>query len=256
MSRARPAGALVIKDAAQAIGATLGAHCAGATGDLGVLSFGRGKGWTGGGGGALLLIPPHRPGSPFPGWETLEAGGRGLGSVVKFSARWLLARPALYAIPSALPFLKLGQTIYHLSHAPARATGAEAGVLLHTAPLQDPEAERRRRNAGLLRAAAIAAGAGRVPSGWEGGQASWLRLPLLPTAAVLERSAAPAAVRLGIMPGYPVPLSRLPGFTRVRSAGAGYPGAEELALGLRTLPTHGRLSESDIERLERWLATT
>jgi dTDP-4-amino-4,6-dideoxygalactose transaminase len=253
-ARAGLAGSLVIEDAAQAIGATLGDRRAGATGDLGVLSFGRGKGWTGGGGGALLLNPGAPAELALPARETLEAAGSGLGSVVKLSAQWLLARPSLYAVPAALPFLKLGETIYHPPHSPAPAAGPEAEVLLHTAPLQEPEAERRRRTAGRLLAAVVAAGAGTVPSGWEGGRASWLRLPLLPTAEVLRRTAERTAARLGIMPAYPIPLSRLPGFHRVQPGGAGHPGAEELATRLRTLPTHGALSEADIRRLERWLA--
>ena len=64
--------ALVIEDAAQGhggrwAGARLGAH-----GRLGVLSFGRGKGWTGGTGGALLV----RDAADYP-WSSFAAhGGR------------------------------------------------------------------------------------------------------------------------------------------------------------------------------------
>lgn len=253
--RARAANILVIEDAAQAIGATIGGKRAGAVGDLGVLSFGRGKGWTGGGGGALLLNSDE-PDLFLPRPETLLPSGGGGGSVAKLTAQWMLARPSLYAIPSALPFLKLGQTIYHPPHPPANLGTAEAQVLLRTAPLQDREAELRRRNAGRLGRAVTDAGAGKIPAGWDGGVASWLRLPVLPGDAMLQRSHSQEAIRLGILPAYPTPLSRLPGFDRVRAGDGPFPGAEELAQRLRTLPTHGGLSHSDLTRLERWLATS
>jgi dTDP-4-amino-4,6-dideoxygalactose transaminase len=48
-------GAVLVEDAAQAHGCRNGVREAGMTGDLSVLSFGRGKGWTGGAGGALLV---------------------------------------------------------------------------------------------------------------------------------------------------------------------------------------------------------
>ena len=51
-------GALLIEDAAQAIGANLGGKPLGGFGPLAVLSFGRGKGLSGGSGGALLANEP------------------------------------------------------------------------------------------------------------------------------------------------------------------------------------------------------
>ncbi|MET0399208.1 MAG: DegT/DnrJ/EryC1/StrS family aminotransferase, partial [Longimicrobiaceae bacterium] len=47
-------GALLVEDAAQGHGASWHGRPLGSLGDLSVLSFGRGKGWTGGRGGALL----------------------------------------------------------------------------------------------------------------------------------------------------------------------------------------------------------
>jgi hypothetical protein len=83
----------------------------------------------------------------------------------------------------------------------------------------------------------------------------YLRLPVLPQDASRGRLGSGAARRLGIMPGYPATLSELPGFgTRVRNAGAGFPGARRLVASLFTLPTHGLLSERDLRALERWVA--
>ena len=47
-------GLAVVEDAAQGLGATWRGRPLGSFGDVSVLSFGRGKGWTGGVGGALL----------------------------------------------------------------------------------------------------------------------------------------------------------------------------------------------------------
>src|SRR6266550_976971 len=51
---AREYGAILIEDAAQGHGARWDGRPLGTLGDISTLSFGRGKGWTGGNGGALL----------------------------------------------------------------------------------------------------------------------------------------------------------------------------------------------------------
>lgn len=253
-SRAAGAGALMVEDAAQAIGTRLGDEPAGALGDLGVLSFGRGKGWTGGGGGALLLGRRAAPGLALPAPESLADAGGGAMAMLKLAAQWVLARPALYALPSALPFLELGRTVYHPPSPAARMSDATAAALLASEPLLASEIGSRRAHAARLRLVAIGAGAGRVPAGWSGGEAGWLRLPLLLGEAAARRADASGSRRLGIMPGYPIPLGRLPGFAgRVLNAGTGFPGAEELAARLYTLPTHGLLTPADLANLERWL---
>lgn len=250
--RAAETGAMVIEDAAQATGAWLSGRRLGSWGDLAVLSFGRGKGWTGGGGGALLLNSDIVSSLPSP--EELAPAHGALGSGVKLTAQWLLARPWLYALPASLPFLQLGQTAYRAPEALGRMSAQSAGVLLATAPLMDQEFDRRRVNAASLRKAVHATPAGTLPILPEDAHPSWLRLPLLLSERFLAGIELPAARRLGIMPGYPLPLSRLPGFESRRAQGAGeFPGAELLARQLVTLPTHGQLSTADLERLKQWL---
>jgi dTDP-4-amino-4,6-dideoxygalactose transaminase len=253
--RAAQAGAMVIEDAAQAVGGSVAGRPAGSVGALGVLSFGRGKGFTGGAGGALLLNPSAPPDLELPLETSLARSGRGGVVMLKLAAQWLLGRPGLYAIPAALPFLKLGQTIYRAPTPAGRLSQASAAVLLRTWPLQLPEAERRRRTASRLQEAVRESGAGEVPTGWEGGTPGWLRLPLVATAPVRRAADAARARRLGIGPGYPRLLLDLPGFgARVRNAEGPFPGARVLAQRLITLPTHGQLNAADLGRLEQWLA--
>lgn len=244
-------GALVIEDAAQAIGAEFDGKPAGAHGDLAILSFGRGKGWTGGGGGALL----SHAAIDLPRAESLDAAGGSGGVIVKSLIQWGLGRPSLYGIPSSLPFLGLGQTVYHPPHAPRRPTAAMAGILMATQSLLGGEVLVRRRNAARLAAAVQGAGAGQVP-GAGAATAGWLRLPFLPSDATLARLQRGEGRRLGILPGYPIPLARLPGFAeRLRHVTAA-PGAELLATRLHTIPTHSLLTEGDLHQIERWLGVS
>ena len=137
--------AVVIEDAAQGAGAWWRHRRLGAWGDLGILSFGRGKGMTAGGGGALLAAGRR-------GMELLDAcrvrvaqGGSGGGSWVRLTAQALLSHPIVYGIPARMPWLGLGETPYHEPWPPRAIDAAEAGVIQSAADLADREAAARRR---------------------------------------------------------------------------------------------------------------
>jgi len=249
-------GAVVIEDAAQAAGGTLDNRPAGTQGSLGVLSFGRGKGLTGGSGGALLahddggarVVERVRGllGEPRRGWPELWA----------LTAQLVLARPILYALPAALPFLRLGQTIYRKPR-PLRAPAAvSSAVVAATWTRAEREVEVRQRNAERL-LVEVRRQPGfdpiRVPHHARPG---YLRLPVVASPAARRAAAEPAARRLGIMPGYPKALCDLELFgERCLNRDAGFPGGRLLAARLCTLPTHGRLRERDLARLEEWIRT-
>jgi dTDP-4-amino-4,6-dideoxygalactose transaminase len=242
---------LLIEDAAQGAGILRRGRPAGALGQLGVLSFGRGKGITGGGGGALL-VNDARLDQAFR--QVVDGVGDGRRGTIlgygKLKAQWLLGRPWLYAIPANLPFLGLGETVYRLAHEPAGISALAAGTLSRTILLARAEAEVRRRNA----AAYVAAFAGvdgvealpsSVPESWTPG---WLRFPVL----LREHRAADlrALRRLGVERGYPSTLAGLPGFGERRlDRGRALPGAALLSRSLLTLPTHGFVKPRDRERL-------
>ncbi len=128
--------------------------------------------------------------------------------------------------------------------------------MLATAPFLAGEAEIRRANAARLAARVSEPVIGRVPQLWPGGVAGWLRLPVVATPAFLGRVRTGAARRLGVLPGYPIPLGRLPGFQPSLAESTRCPGADLLAERVITLPTHGLLRDGDLNRLENWLAGT
>jgi len=238
-------GAVVIEDAAQGVGAAWAGRPVGSWGSLGVLSFGRGKGITGGSGGALLANDATgrelmaRVGgelaAPDRGWRALAAG----------LVQWILGRPALYGIPSALPFLRLGQTVYRRPHPPATMAAASAGVLHRTMPMASSETEHRKRLAARLRAALAASEELEVVVPPDGGEGGYLRLPVLAGPQAHARLRSSAAQAAGIMPGYPKVLADLPGFGE-RSVGNGYlPGARRLVERSLTFPTHGLVEEGE-----------
>ena len=247
---ARDHGALIIEDAAQAIGAVCSGRPAGALGDLGVLSFGRGKGVTGGGGGALLVFE-KRVDAAVP--ATLPASASTVRNRLALLAQGVLARPGLYWIPASLPGTGLGETVYHAPWAATRQSDFSTGVLAVTMALAETEARIRAAHAetfqgwlaGHPRIAAI------TPPG--NGLASWLRFPVL-AEGVGDSPYSAGAGKLGVMPGYPLSLADLPGFReRVENAADRFPGARRLAARLGTLPSHGLLAHSDLAALKRWL---
>lgn len=254
---AAAAGAVVIEDAAQASGATLNERAAGTQGSLAVLSFGRGKGLTGGSGGALLahdrageaIIERARGrlGKPRRGWPEL----------LTLAAQLLFERPNLYALPAALPFLHLGRTVYRKPRPLRAPAAASCAVIAATWALADREVEVRRKNAARLLTELRRREAFETIRPLRFARPGYLRLPILASPAGRRAAAGLEARRLGIALGYPEVLSELKPFgQRCVNRGASLPGARVLAARLLTLPTHSRLSERDLVRLVRWIRST
>ncbi len=247
-------GAWLIEDAAQGAGAALRGRPLGSFGDVVVLSFGRGKGNTAGRGGALLARGDAAIQLLAGARERVLASRRGAKEAAQLAAQWLLGRPSLYAIPASIPFLQLGETIYHLP-APVRGlSDVAAGTLPVTWPLGAGEgATRRQRARRLLARAGKALTPIRAP---QAGEAGYLRLPFVVSEEARAAAESSAARALGVMPGYPTALCDLAGFSeRVLNRSDGFPGARLLAQRLITVPVHGLLTERDLEALERWLAS-
>jgi perosamine synthetase len=243
-ARAEAAGTVVIEDAAQASGASLDGRREGTMGQLAVLSFGRGKGRTGGGGGALLVHDGSllEAAAGFP----LEPARGRFRIPALLTAQWIFGRPALYGLVASLPFLRLGETVYRPPR-PIRGSvaPAAAGLLSLWDAAATAAEDRKRRAVSLLerlreevRLRAVVRGRDAEPG--------YLRLPLLLGGGQVRSRDR----RVGVMPGYRRALADLPGFERrLLVPGQALPGARWIAARLITVPTHSQLTRGDERRI-------
>jgi dTDP-4-amino-4,6-dideoxygalactose transaminase len=241
------AGVAVIDDAAQAIGAKTNEGEVGGRGDVGVLSFGRGKPVSALGGGALLWrgdrLPIDPPPSPTVGSrERVEA-------LVRAVAYDVARHPFVLRALAAIPALEIGQTRYD----PDFRRGAIAGSAALLAAALFPEldgavADHRRRGEAL--AARIRAATAFEPLAARGAEgASHSRLALrAPDRASRERALA-SLTGWGATGMYPASLAQVDALRPHLVGDTACPGARDLAERLLTLPTHPGLSESGVDQV-------
>jgi dTDP-4-amino-4,6-dideoxygalactose transaminase len=242
-------GAVLLEDAAQGFGASWRGRPVGSRGCLSVLSFGRGKGWTGGAGGALLLrgsagaweAPPPPPPASWAGETQVR---------VRLLAQWAFGRPVLYGLPAALPWLRLGETVYREPEPLRGMTRAAAACLDATRVAADREAATRQAHGRALLAAIGDDPCTRPVRPLAHATPSFLRLPVRVARGLAGLRAPAAAQRLGVQRAYPGVLATLPdiGARLCRPTGR-IPGAEELARTLITLPTHSLLTAPERDAL-------
>ncbi|HEU5323868.1 MAG TPA: DegT/DnrJ/EryC1/StrS family aminotransferase, partial [Methylomirabilota bacterium] len=139
-------GAAAVEDAAQGHGAEWRGRPLGSLGDVSVLSFGRGKGWTGGAGGALLCA--HEALAVAARREVRRHGtlGRELVAPLLALAQSVFGRPALYGLPAAIPWLGLGDTRYRAARVPGPMSRSAAALLEATRDGARRAAATRREN--------------------------------------------------------------------------------------------------------------
>jgi perosamine synthetase len=245
------AGAVLVEDAAQGVGASVRGRPVGSFGELAVLSFGRGKGRTGGRGGALLVNEVGQSPPVLREAQRLVRPGKGAGDLVVLGALWMLGRPSLFWLPAMLPGLRLGETVYRSPHPMGGLSSSAAAVVARIWERSDQEAQMRRGHATRWLSSIRESpelDCLEVPTGAEPG---WLRLPLRARGGTGQTLRAQAAVRHGIMPGYPATLNRLG--RSVLNSRDSFPGAQVLVEECFTLPTHRMLAEVDFEAVQGML---
>jgi dTDP-4-amino-4,6-dideoxygalactose transaminase len=248
----REAGATLVEDAAQGLGSSWAGKDAGTFGDLTVLSFGRGKGWTGGGGGALLVRqtgPQVR--EHLERIEFRASRGRGLKAMALASAQWGFGRPSLYGFPSLLPGLGLGQTLYRDPEPISAISSFSASLVAATAVLASEEIEARKRKAMELdqqfserEVMECIRPIRPLPEG----VSSYLRYPILIGPEAAATVDGPFAGSVGVVRGYPRTLPDLPALASLWiEEPPNLPGARLLSEQLVTLPTHSLVGEADLD---------
>jgi perosamine synthetase len=253
-SRCEAHGAALVEDAAQGFGAAWRGRPLGSLGDISVLSFGRGKGWTGGRGGALLLRGAAAGRLDLPAYGAVMARDE-ISTAATSAVQATLGRPSLYRIPVSLPWLRLGETVYHDAAPPTPMPRTAAEILRRTRALADRESGARRHHARTLLGAIRYGAEVQTVAVEPGAEPGFLRLPLRVAQGMHGFRDPHSARRLGIAPGYPAPLSELPALRPLLVESVAYPGAAELAHTLITLPTHSCLRAGEREQVLRLVNT-
>jgi len=250
---AHAAGATLIEDAAQSLGARLGNQPVGTLGDFGLFSLGPGKPISTGGGGVLCA----RAGRPA---RLVDAAWQDLPAPSAAASGWSLARLALLTLffhprgwwlVTRLGLHRIsdheaswGYTLRGLSH-------AQAAVGLALLERLDAINARRLANARHLLAGLQGLRGVYVPSPTATALPIYLRLPLMVDdesrrEGVYQRLWA-AGIGVGRM--YRNSLPQL----FPEWADQPYPGAEYAARHLLTLPTHHYLAQADLAAILRIL---
>ena len=243
-------GVPVLEDAAQAAGGALNGVRLGALGEISILSFGRGKGLFGGRGGAVLVRSSEW--SRRLAAERVSLGfRRGVPELLAAGSQWIFGRPSLYSIPASLPFLRLGEMVYHPAHEPGVLSQVSATLARIAVRNEAQEKRLRVRKATVLRALAEGAEQLSAIPPIEGSEPGYLRF------AVVDHSGSRLpAHRLGIMRGYPQTLSEQPELAPQLLRGEPpMPGAHDLRRSLFTLPTHAFVQGVDMMALQDWMCS-
>jgi dTDP-4-amino-4,6-dideoxygalactose transaminase len=231
----------LVEDAAQAMGVEDRGRKLGTLGDVGIFSLGRGKSITCGSGGIILTNSAPIAGTIARDYARLETPGVTdvLKEFVQLVLMTVFIRPPLYWIPAALPFLRLGDTVFPKDIPLKRLSGLKAGLLRSW--------RTRLTQSNRTRAETATYFSQRLPFRLaHGASHPYLRLPVLvATPHQRERIRSLSQQRgLGLSAAYPTPINEIP---EIRSSfnGERFPSARRVAESLLTLPTHHWLSEKD-----------
>jgi dTDP-4-amino-4,6-dideoxygalactose transaminase len=247
----RARGIFVVEDAAQAMGVESNGRRLGTLGDVGIFSLGRGKSITCGSGGIIVTSSAQL--AEAIGRRCRDLGRSGPAQVLKDFAQIVLMaifiRPRLYWLPAALPFLRLGQTIFPKDVSLKRLSGMKAGVLR--------EWRSRLNESNRIQSQTTAYFSQRLSIGLADGPSHpCLRLPMF-AATPAERDRIYSLSQkqgLGLSVAYPAPINEIPEMS-IAFTGKRFPSARRVAEHLLTIPTHYWLSENDKQAIAECVGT-
>lgn len=239
-------GIFLVEDAAQAMGVEIGGRNLGTLGDAGFFSLGRGKNITCGSGGIILTSSKEISESIKRYHQELgeEPPAEYLRSIAEVVLMTLFLHPLLYWFPKGLPFLGIGETRFDPGFPVYRLSGFKAGILASWREKME-EYNRRRLMNGRYYMDAL-----RLRKGWKIHSADipFLRFPVYAKDPDAKVRACDRYGVLGVSPMYPDSVNRIDDL-RDKFSEARYPGAEQIAQRLMTLPTHVIVRERDRDRI-------
>lgn len=243
----RQRGVYVVEDAAQAMGSVHKGRRLGTIGDVGLYSFGRGKNITCGSGGVIVTNSNPIADAIKPHYEKLRAP-----TFRETLKEWLdlllmsvFIHPSLYWLPSGLPFLKLGETIFYRDFPILKLSDMKGAVLgrwkTRLKSATDQRVENGRYFEEQLGAMARPRRDDSVP---------YLRFPVLAGSRekrdeILSRSKRRG---LGLSRMYPKAIHQIDEL-RADFAGKAFPTSEMVAERLLAVPTHQYISKADREAI-------
>lgn len=251
--------ALLIDDAAQALGASLHGCPVGGFGRAGILSFGRGKNITALGGGAALVRDEalRRAMDETADNFRREPPPPGVMSALKGLAMGAALSPSVYGLAETMPGVTVGRTVYEPQFSTAAMGKARAALAARVLERLDALNRRRGQMAEFLDRYLAQSKAIALPKPRSGAVPAWLRRPLLvldPTQRT-DLVVALQAAGIGATTMYPQPVHRIPGLEAdLDLRGAPFDGAKRLAASLVVLPLVDGMKRENLETIARVIA--
>jgi dTDP-4-amino-4,6-dideoxygalactose transaminase len=259
-------GFFILEDAAQ----SFGNHCHalnkpyGTIGDLGVISFGRGKPLSLLHGGAVIVNHQGLIGNAQGLLATLPVP-RGLGFLLPQTALLLLYsiffHPRTHWIPRSMPFLKLGETHY-IDGFPIEKIFPGVMNFGETVFRRFPEIRATRKSLTSAYMEALGNHSDHFSWGFDKeslDDTALIRFPILFREAALRDRVLSALERrgLGASGSFPVPLNELPGAAvHFCSNNSNHPNASAISQRLITLPLHEFVREREIAEIKTTVDNT
>jgi dTDP-4-amino-4,6-dideoxygalactose transaminase len=244
----------LIDDAAQSMGSFFKGRPSGSLGNIGFYSLNRGKNLSTYSGGVLLTNNDEIAARIQKGIKSLDK--LSLWSEIKVLIKitlytWFL-KPRFYWLPSMIPFLGLGKTIFDETFNLGALTMFQkcTGALL----LRNLESlnTTRTRNARKLAEGLLKSGRFRIPGYNAPFCPVYIRLPVLAYNKADRDRAIKALRRKGIRASimYPLTIRQIPGIEKyLASPDSDFAQAQDVAERLLTLPTHPYLRERDLDTI-------
>lgn len=249
-SLARRAGAWLIEDVAQALGArALDGKPTGAEGDFALGSFGPGKPISAGGGGVLFANTADAARLAEAAWQGLPNGSPAGAALAwgRALAMDLAFRRTGWWAATRLGVDRLGNSEVSWGFRVRGLSGAQAALARDGMRRIDGLVAARRCNAArLIRELADHPSLRVVEQDPTAGDASYLRLVVLTRDPATREAAFERSRRAGVGVGrlYPRTVADL-----FPAEGGPFPGADRIARCILTLPTHPRLAGRDLDLL-------
>jgi dTDP-4-amino-4,6-dideoxygalactose transaminase len=235
----------LVEDAAQAMGEETDNKKLGTLGDVGFFSLGRGKALSTMGGGIIITDRDDLGNELSCLSKKLErpTASDNIQLAIMAVFTILMQYPAMFWLPKALPFLKLGETIYDEEFPMGMMSSVQISLMHNWRERLQRHQKARRRDIDFWQEAlpqTISPCCSKIK------KVSLVRLPVLAsTAKDRDRLCLKSDENgCGIMPAYPTAIHQISQISR-EFAGQDFPNAKHLAECLMTLPVHEYVQKSD-----------